>query len=105
MANVVDFSRLNLLFEMLTDFASVPDLDRFVTSLGTRARFLVSFSRCVVLLGDSIAHPSRVVVVRARGMLETYKARSMEKLGLTGRADIVRFALQKGWLQDPRKPG
>lgn len=30
--------------------------------------------------------------------VETYKARSMEKLGLTGRADIVRFALQKGWL-------
>ena len=36
--------------------------------------------------------------------VETYKARSMEKLGLTGRADIVRFALQKGWLQDPRRP-
>jgi DNA-binding NarL/FixJ family response regulator len=34
--------------------------------------------------------------------VETYKARSMEKLGLTGRADIVRFALQKGWLQDVR---
>jgi len=32
--------------------------------------------------------------------VETYKARSMDKLGLTGRADIVRFALQKGWLQD-----
>lgn len=32
--------------------------------------------------------------------VETYKARSMGKLGLTGRADIVRFALQKGWLQD-----
>ncbi len=36
--------------------------------------------------------------------VETYKARSMEKLGLTGRADIVRFALQKGWLQDIRHP-
>ena len=35
--------------------------------------------------------------------VETYKARSMEKLGLTGRADIVRFALQKGWLQDTRR--
>ena len=32
--------------------------------------------------------------------VETYKARSMEKLGLTGRADIVRFALQEGWLKD-----
>ena len=32
--------------------------------------------------------------------VETYKARSMEKLGLTGRADIVRFAIHKGWLHD-----
>lgn len=36
--------------------------------------------------------------------VETYKARSMEKLGLTGRADIVRFALQKGWLHGDRRP-
>ena len=36
--------------------------------------------------------------------VETYKARSMEKLGLTGRADIVRLALEKGWLQKPDKP-
>ena len=35
--------------------------------------------------------------------VETYKARSMEKLGLTSRADIVRFALQKGWLQNGRR--
>ena len=35
--------------------------------------------------------------------VETYKARSMEKLGLTSRADIVRFALQKGWLQGGRR--
>ena len=35
--------------------------------------------------------------------VETYKTRSMEKLGLTGRADIVRFALHKGWLQGPRQ--
>ena len=36
--------------------------------------------------------------------VETYKARSMEKLGLTGRADIVRLALEKGWLREPHKP-
>ena len=35
--------------------------------------------------------------------VETYKARSMEKLGLTSRADIVRFALRQGWLQDGRR--
>jgi DNA-binding NarL/FixJ family response regulator len=32
--------------------------------------------------------------------VETYKARLMEKLGLRSRADIVRYALRQGWLQD-----
>lgn len=31
--------------------------------------------------------------------VETYKARSMEKLGLDSRVEIVRYALQQGWLQ------
>jgi DNA-binding NarL/FixJ family response regulator len=31
--------------------------------------------------------------------VETYKARSLEKLGLRGRTDLVRHALQRGWLQ------
>ena len=31
--------------------------------------------------------------------VETYKARSLEKLGLHSRADLVRYALQQGWLQ------
>jgi DNA-binding NarL/FixJ family response regulator len=33
--------------------------------------------------------------------VETYKARSLEKLGLHSRADLVRYALRQGWLQDP----
>ena len=32
--------------------------------------------------------------------VETYKARSMEKLGLESRADLVRYALQRGWLEN-----
>jgi DNA-binding NarL/FixJ family response regulator len=31
--------------------------------------------------------------------LETYRARAMEKIGLRTRADIVRYALQRGWLK------
>ncbi len=31
--------------------------------------------------------------------VETYKARSLEKLGLHSRADLVRYALGRGWLQ------
>jgi DNA-binding NarL/FixJ family response regulator len=32
--------------------------------------------------------------------VETYKARSLEKLGLHSRAELVRFALRRGWLKD-----
>jgi DNA-binding NarL/FixJ family response regulator len=32
--------------------------------------------------------------------VETYKIRSMDKLGLHSRADLVRYALQSGWLQN-----
>jgi DNA-binding NarL/FixJ family response regulator len=32
--------------------------------------------------------------------VETYKTRSLEKLDLRSRADLVRYALQRGWLQD-----
>jgi DNA-binding NarL/FixJ family response regulator len=31
--------------------------------------------------------------------VETYRARAMDKLGLQGRADLVRYAVQQGWLQ------
>lgn len=32
--------------------------------------------------------------------IETYKARVIEKLGLNGRAELVRYALSQGWLND-----
>jgi DNA-binding NarL/FixJ family response regulator len=32
--------------------------------------------------------------------LETYKARAMSKLGLRTRADLIRYAVRCGWLQD-----
>jgi DNA-binding NarL/FixJ family response regulator len=33
--------------------------------------------------------------------VETYKTRSMEKLGLGSRAEIVKYAILQGWLADP----
>ena len=33
--------------------------------------------------------------------IETYKARAMEKLGLDNRAELVRYAIVKGWLNGP----
>ena len=32
--------------------------------------------------------------------VETYKARAMEKLGLSSRVGLVRYAMQQGWLQE-----
>jgi len=32
--------------------------------------------------------------------VETYKTRSMEKLGMRGRVDIVRYAVRRGWLEN-----
>lgn len=32
--------------------------------------------------------------------VEVYKTRAMEKMGMTNRIDIVRYALLQGWLQD-----
>ncbi len=32
--------------------------------------------------------------------VETYKARIMEKLGLRSRADLVRYAIRRGWLHE-----
>ncbi len=32
--------------------------------------------------------------------VETYRARGMEKLGLSSRAELVRYAVQQGWLQN-----
>lgn len=37
--------------------------------------------------------------------VETYRARALEKLGLTSRAALVRYALERGWLQPPPDPG
>ena len=32
--------------------------------------------------------------------IETYKTRSMDKVGLRSRTDIVRYAYHQGWLQN-----
>ncbi len=32
--------------------------------------------------------------------VETYRARAMDKLGITSRSGLVRYAVQQGWLQD-----
>jgi len=56
-----------------------------------------------VVLGLARGYSLKEVAARLRlsvKTVETYKARSLEKLGLKSRADIVRYAIQRGWLQD-----
>jgi DNA-binding NarL/FixJ family response regulator len=46
-------------------------------------------------------HPVKQIAARLDvgvRTVETYRARGMEKLGLKTRADIVRYAAQRGWL-------
>jgi DNA-binding NarL/FixJ family response regulator len=37
--------------------------------------------------------------------VETYRYRATEKLGLTSRADLVRYAIHQGWLTDSKSAG
>jgi len=48
-------------------------------------------------------HSNKVIAAKLElsvKTVETYRARAMEKLGLHSRADLVRYAVQEGWLQD-----
>ena len=57
-----------------------------------------------VVLGLARGYSLKEVAAQLRlsvKTIETYKARSLEKLGLKSRADLVRYAIQRGWLQDP----
>jgi len=83
MADAPEIARLNVLIETLIDFASVSDLDTFVLSLGARARFLVPFSRCVVVLGDCMDRPARVAVVREHGIPANATVRDLSPLEIT----------------------
>jgi len=49
--------------------------------------------------GYALKQIAAILDVSAR-TVETYRARAMEKLGLRNRSDIVRYALQRGWLSD-----
>ena len=56
-----------------------------------------------VLHGIAQGHSNKEIAVRCEisvKTVETYKARAMEKLGLRNRAELVRYAADKGWLAD-----
>jgi DNA-binding NarL/FixJ family response regulator len=53
----------------------------------------------LIAFGHSYKEIAAQLGVSAR-TVETYKTRLMEKLSIRTRADIVRYAQLKGWLQD-----
>ena len=53
----------------------------------------------LIAQGHALKQIAAALDVSAR-TVETYRARAMEKLGLLNRSDIVRYALQRGWLRD-----
>lgn len=53
----------------------------------------------MIALGYSMKRMAAAVELSPR-TLETYKKRAMSKLALTNRADIVRYAIERGWLKD-----
>ena len=53
----------------------------------------------LMAIGRPVKDIARTLQLSPR-TLETYKARGMSKLSLRTRADLMRFALRSGWLQD-----
>lgn len=57
-----------------------------------------------VLRLAAAGHTNKELSLRLRigvKTIETYKARAMEKLGLATRAELVRYAIVRGWLSGP----
>ena len=56
-----------------------------------------------VLRLTALGHSNKVIaadLLLGIKTVETYKARAMEKLGFRSRVDVVRYAMDKGWLSD-----
>jgi Response regulator containing a CheY-like receiver domain and an HTH DNA-binding domain len=53
----------------------------------------------LVARGHTNKEISELVAISEK-TVETYKARAMEKLGLTRRSDVLRYALTQGWLEN-----
>ncbi|HUQ68398.1 MAG TPA: response regulator transcription factor [Planctomycetaceae bacterium] len=57
-----------------------------------------------VLRGIALGHLSKEIAGRLQisaKSVETYKVRSMRKLGLNDRAEVIQYALLSGWLSEP----
>jgi DNA-binding NarL/FixJ family response regulator len=79
---------------VLTNDGSATVRDRLAIDLSEREAEVVRLIAQGYAMKEMAAH-----LKLSPRTLETYKARAMEKLGLRNRVDIVRYALQRGWLK------
>jgi DNA-binding NarL/FixJ family response regulator len=76
-------------------------VDGYVRPQGSAARSELSGREQEVLRLLAQGYSNKEIAARLEisvKTVETYKARSMEKLGLGSRVDLVRYAVQQGWL-------
>jgi DNA-binding NarL/FixJ family response regulator len=70
---------------------------------GAPAGEVLSDREAAVVRLTACGHGNKEIAARlavGTKTVETYKARALEKLGLHTRADLVRYAAGRGWLQD-----
>jgi DNA-binding NarL/FixJ family response regulator len=68
-----------------------------------RSRGSISERESDVLRLIAIGHSNKEVAARldiSVKTVEVHKANAMRKLGLTGRVDVIRYAVLQGWLHD-----
>jgi DNA-binding NarL/FixJ family response regulator len=80
---------------LVTSFVRRPAGPPAITSLSEREAEVLR----LIALGHSNKEISALLDLSVK-TVETYKQRLMEKLELSSRVDIVRYALQRGWLSD-----
>ena len=76
---------------------------RRTAETGPRSSVVLSEREVEVARLTAAGHANKEIAARLEVSIktvETYRARAMEKLGLKSRAELVRYAFQKGWLQD-----
>jgi len=78
-----------------------PDLERGAAGAELSEREMETI--CLIAQGFTNKEVGAILGVSAKSV-ETYKMRSMEKLGLRSRVDLVQVALQRGWLRGRTQP-
>jgi DNA-binding NarL/FixJ family response regulator len=73
------------------------------TEVASQPRATISERESEVLRQIAVGHSNKEVAAQLKisvKTVEVHKANAMRKLGLTGRVDVIRYAVLQGWLYD-----